>query len=776
MSSTTAAEASNFCQLSFDDCLSTPCGTPASGTCTDEIRTSYGVAKYSCACNEGYAIDPVTNQCVDFNECDSDPCVQTKICHNLENDFACGTDDRNGGYICNPGYTGKQCDTEINWCDADPCDSVGTEANGCSSSTQGFACTCKSTEYEGVVYSYRGVTCSEPPQVVSNIDSSYVLKLPIDQETYDSLGLDFEETTEVAMEAAFEGENNFGGITNYKQFFNPFTQECTVTFELIFKIPITDLFLRRKTLDLGNIQAKSGRRITLDLSQISMINDAVSETADSATEAASSRSGVSATKGEATSTASTETEMKADVDACKTTPCENLGTCTDKDGTDETATGRKCECQPDFVGNSCEIQIDNCEINPCLNDFLCIDGVEDYFCDCADSSVWSGKNCQKDDFCTSELPCSDNGLCTNGECKCNGNLKFGYTGTNCAVLDYCVLGDQVLGYGTQPVVCPENSVCISQTDSNICQCAPGFTPPNDCSKSVCDGYCFNNGICNIEIVGLATTVSCDCLPGYSGDTCEFSVCDGNNCSGEGTCGVTYSGQAECTCIPPYAADDCSLVCNDKGTLNADRITCTCDFGFIGDQCGAPAVTCASAGTWQSDNTCLCDENFTGELCEISKIVCGVNGNWASPNNCTCDNSLLWFGPTCEENSCSEITCFNGGECKILENGGMFCDCKNGWTGLLCKTEPPPKCNGNGNEIAGICVCDKEFGGDQCDFPAKDCFNGGTFNQKTTYCDCINRWFGEFCETQDVNFRGSASFSKGNFVITVLVVMLSKIWM
>merc|ERR1719230_995131 len=102
------------------------------------------------------------------------------------------------------------------------------------------------------------------------------------------------------MEAAFAGENNFGGITNYQQSFTEFNSEVLVEFELIFKIPITDLFNRKKSSELRP-QPRS-RRITLDLSQISLINDAVSSTADSATSTAASKSGKTVTRGESKST------------------------------------------------------------------------------------------------------------------------------------------------------------------------------------------------------------------------------------------------------------------------------------------------------------------------------------------------------------------------------------------------------------------------------------------------------------------------------------------
>ncbi|ESO82519.1 hypothetical protein LOTGIDRAFT_61096, partial [Lottia gigantea] len=41
-----------------------------------------------------------------------------------------------------------------------------------------------------------------------------------------------------------------------------------------------------------------------------------------------------------------------------------------------------CYCVPGFTGRNCQVNIDECTVNPCQQDGLCIDGINNYFCAC----------------------------------------------------------------------------------------------------------------------------------------------------------------------------------------------------------------------------------------------------------------------------------------------------------------------------------------------------------------------------------------------------------
>ncbi|CAG2257832.1 HMCN [Mytilus edulis] len=64
---------------------------------------------YSCHCDSGYG----GQRCnYDVDECASNPCLHSGICHNYENRFTC---------TCKSGYTGRICELDVDECASNPC-------------------------------------------------------------------------------------------------------------------------------------------------------------------------------------------------------------------------------------------------------------------------------------------------------------------------------------------------------------------------------------------------------------------------------------------------------------------------------------------------------------------------------------------------------------------------------------------------------------------------------------------------------------------------------
>ena len=63
-----------------------------------------------------------------------------------------------------------------------------------------------------------------------------------------------------------------------------------------------------------------------------------------------------------------------DVDECKSSPCQNGGTCTDSTGSGALSVhAHHCACAAGYNGTRCEIDVDECASSPCLNGATCTD-------------------------------------------------------------------------------------------------------------------------------------------------------------------------------------------------------------------------------------------------------------------------------------------------------------------------------------------------------------------------------------------------------------------
>ncbi|MDI1480152.1 hypothetical protein [Polyangium sp. y55x31] len=140
-------------------------------------------------------------------------------------------------------------------------------------------------------------------------------------------------------------------------------------------------------------------------------------------------------------------------DPCDADPCQNGGSCA------ANSTGYTCACPAGFTGTNCQINIDECENNPCLHG-SCTDGVNSYTCAC--DPGWTGKDCDTptcvpttcaaqgatcgtlSDGCGGTLDCGSCGAgstCEDGTCQPSGPvcpcdalpgwLDFNVSGTQC---------------------------------------------------------------------------------------------------------------------------------------------------------------------------------------------------------------------------------------------------------------------------------------------------------------------------------------------------------
>lgn len=102
---------------------------------------------YECVCQPGYT---GINCEIDINECDSNPCTKGSTCNDMINNFTCS---------CIPGMTGRFCENDIDDCISAPCQHGGH----CIDELGGFRCDCANTGYEGQLCELNIDECESQP-------------------------------------------------------------------------------------------------------------------------------------------------------------------------------------------------------------------------------------------------------------------------------------------------------------------------------------------------------------------------------------------------------------------------------------------------------------------------------------------------------------------------------------------------------------------------------------------------------------------------------------
>ncbi|XP_041352374.1 delta-like protein 1 [Gigantopelta aegis] len=257
-------------------------------------------------------------------------------------------------------------------------------------------------------------------------------------------------------------------------------------------------------------------------------------------------------------------------------PCKNRGTCTNTGQGSYT-----CTCIQGFNGTNCEVEIDDCERQPCSNGGTCEDIGSGYRCRCLEG--YYGRRCGNIANSCENNPCGSAGTCHEREgtyaCECNP----GYTGLNCEIdINECT---------SRP--CKNGGRCIDQLNGFRCVCYPGFSGPtceeneDNCSHKPC----FNGGVCEDGL----NDFKCRCVPGFVGPLCQDNVddCEMRPCANGGSC-LDRVNDFSCSCAPGFMGKDCRIKINmcasdpcrhgGKCIDHLAEYSCECAVGFWGKNC------------------------------------------------------------------------------------------------------------------------------------------------------------------------------------------------
>ncbi|KAM6965369.1 protein crumbs homolog 2b [Aplochiton taeniatus] len=410
------------CQDNVTVCSDQPCRNQA--TCLDVPDGGH-----QCRCAPGYQGRDCEQ---DVDECHSQPCQNGAICKDGVNRYQC---------FCVPGFQGSHCGLDINECASRPCENNGT----CADEVDHYRCDC--------ALGFKGVNCEV------EINECEVHPCHNGATCRDHVGAYSCECV-----AGFQGH------------------DCEVNVDECASWPCLN---EGVCVDLVNSYACEcgGTGFVGELCE----QDIPECVSDPCQHGATCLEGVNqysclcwpGYEGE---------NCQVDVDECAWEPCENGGECfqrsnlmhygllseLDQEFSYEEAAGFLCHCLPGFTGESCSVNVDECESGPCANGGTCQDLVNSYLCDCTPG--FTGVHCEVDvDECASR-PCQNGASCVDGvasyTCRCaeaeSGREPWG--GRDC---DTPLTGCQQHG-------CQHGATCVPRLTegghhSFSCRCPPAFT-------------------------------------------------------------------------------------------------------------------------------------------------------------------------------------------------------------------------------------------------------------------------------------------------------------
>ena len=480
-----------------------------------------------------------------------------------------------------------------------------------------------------------------------------------------------------------------------------------------------------------------------------------------------------------------------DVDECQSNPCANGAACQDSATDGEVSyDAYRCVCSPGFTngicnytfipevaaqcnvseGGNCDIDVDECESNPCANDAQCFDST-----DASDLCVptfqdlcayISAADVDAQDRCNVHPGCAYEDRGTGPTCLADHTNACAAIGNgpnpaeNCNADDRCSYNDDVLCEAA------DAHACASAGGNNAQECldAGSCTYDAGTSDDVCETVttadtCTAGAASNEDCVGAGDCVytadtpvdayGCVCTSNWYGpsctdfDECSLSPCqNGGGCTDSTTNGAIAPTEYDCNCslAPGWTGDNCeddidecaSTPCENglcfdsissNNTVLVDNYTCTCHAGWEGENCNFDVDECAEAVN-PCSNDAVCLESNSNSSVAHGQYSCSCAAGFT---NGTCNYAFIpqvdaqcnvFEGGSCnvDVDECESNPCANGAACQDSTTDGEVsydayrCVCSPGFTNGICNYTFIP-------EVAA--QCDVSEGGN-CDIDVDEC--------------------------------------------------------
>ncbi|KAH9523894.1 hypothetical protein Btru_047340 [Bulinus truncatus] len=396
--------------------------------------------------------------------------------------------------------------------------------------------------------------------------------------------------------------------------------------------------------------------------------------------------------------------------------CEQICQCNSRGTCDRV---RGCVCNSQWTGVNCEIDVNECtQPDVCPSGYVCENTIGSYRCQCPTGYKLKNETCQDIDECieASNIACNLHfEVCVNtpGSYRCGCRPGYARLENICQDIDECTSN-----------IHDCEQMCVNKPGTYNCQCYAGYILNDDrktCSKKVLEECVVQNMNCSYGCRRDSNnTAVCFCPQGYK---------------------VNKLGQ--CEDINECITDELNLCTNKNGCTNTNgSYTCTCQTGSKLDNDGRTCIAC-NGETWGlecanscscglgSDHCdpktgCVCKTGFTGILCDqdINECQSGTLKcknkekcvNTPGSATCVCLDGYQIVNGECQDlDECKLGTSKCEGLC-INTEGSYRCSCRDGLVlqpdGFKCAVSLPcmnrTDCSYQCAQINGteICLCPK----------------------------------------------------------------------